>query len=417
MLLKRRDTLAWVLYDWGNSAFATTVIAGFFPVFFKQYWSEGVPATESTLQLGIAHSIASLIVAVLAPILGAMADYGGWRKRMLLGFTVIGVLATAALAGVGRGDWPLAVAVFTIASVGFWGSNAFYDALMVDVSPPGHLDKVSALGYSAGYLGGGLLFTLNVAMMLNPELFGLADAEQAVQVSFVSVALWWALSSVPLALWVHERGEARAASVIAVARAGWGQFLETCRHLRNYRTVMWFLFAYWLYIDGVYTVIKMAVDYGLALGFPAESLIIALVITQFVGFPAALVFGSLGQRFGARRGIIVGIVLYMGVTTWAASMDEIWEFYAMAVIIGLAQGGVQALSRSYFASIIPLDKSAEFFGFYNMLGKFASIIGPLLMGFTAVATGSSRLSILSLLVLFALGLWFLMRMPTEEQRI
>jgi MFS transporter, UMF1 family len=417
MLLKRRDTLAWVLYDWGNSAFATTVIAGFFPVFFKQYWSAGTPATESTLQLGIANSVASLIVAVIAPILGAMADCGGWRKRMVLGFTVIGVLATAALAGVGRGDWPMAVLIFTIASLGFWGSNAFYDALVVDVSPEGHLDKVSALGYSAGYLGGGLLFALNVVMTLKPELFGLADSVQAVQLSFVSVAIWWALASVPLALWVHERGESQAASVIAVARAGWSQFLETCRHLRSYRPVMWFLFAYWLYIDGVYTVIKMAVDYGLSLGFSSDSLIVALLITQFVGFPSALVFGTLGERFGARRGIIVGISLYMAVTTWAASMDQIWEFYVMAVIIGLVQGGVQALSRSYYASIIPADKSGEFFGFYNMLGKFASIIGPLLMGFTAVYTGSSRLSILSLLVLFVLGLWFLMRVPAADERI
>jgi len=411
MLLKRRDTLGWVLYDWGNSAFATTVIAGFFPVFFKQYWSAGTPATESTLQLGIANSVASLIVAILAPVLGAMADVGGWRKRLVLGFTVLGVLATAALAGVGQGDWPLAVLVFTVASLGFWGSNAFYDALVVDVSPPGKLDQVSALGYSAGYLGGGVLFAINVAMTLKPEFFGLADAVAAVKLSFISVAIWWTLSTVPLALWVHERGEARSLSVLAVARAGWAQFLDTFRHLREYREVMWFLFAYWLYIDGVYTVIKMAVDYGLALGFPSDSLIKALLITQFVGFPAALFFGHLGERFGARRGIIVGIALYMAVTTWATSLNEIWEFYAMAVIIGLVQGGVQALSRSYYASIIPADKSAEFFGFYNMLGKFASIIGPMLMGVTAVLTGSSRLSILSLLVLFVLGLWFLMRVP------
>jgi UMF1 family MFS transporter len=414
MLLKRRDTLAWVLYDWGNSAFATTVIAGFFPIFFKQYWSAGTPATESTLQLGIANSVASLIVAILAPVLGAMADCGGWRKRMVLGFTAIGVAGTVALAGVGQGDWQLAVIVFTVASLGFWGSNAFYDALVVDVSPPDHLDKVSALGYSAGYLGGGLLFSLNVAMTLKPELFGLDDAVQAVKLSFVSVAVWWTLATIPLAFWVHERGESRLTSVVAVAVAGWRQFLDTFKDLRQYRSIMWFLFAYWLYIDGVYTVIKMAVDYGLALGFSSDSLIVALLITQFVGFPSALVFGALGERFGARRGIIVGIALYMAVTTWASSMSEIWEFYAMAVIIGMVQGGVQALSRSYFASIIPADKSAEFFGFYNMLGKFASIIGPLLMGFTAVLTGSSRLSLLSLLVLFVLGLWFLMRVPDQR---
>lgn len=413
-LLKRRDTLAWVLYDWGNSAFATTVIAGFYPVFSKEYWGSGLSATESTFQLGVVSSIASLIIAVMAPILGAVADQGGWRKRMVLGFTVIGVAGTAGLYWVGQGEWFLAGLVFTIASLGFWGGNAVYDALVVDVAPPGKLDQVSALGYSAGYLGGGLLFAVNVAMVLKPELFGIADATQAVKLSFLSVALWWALATIPLWRWVHERGEAARISVAAAARAGWGQFLGTFREIKRYRHILWFLLAYWMYIDGVYTVIKMAVDYGLALGFPAESLIVALLITQFVGFPAALIFGTIGERFGARRGIIIGIAVYMAVTTWATSLTEIWEFYAMAVIIGLVQGGVQALSRSYYASIIPPDKSAEFFGFYNMLGKFASIVGPLLMGVTALITGSSRYSILSLLVLFVAGLWFLMRVPARE---
>lgn len=402
-ILSRREVLSWALYDWANSAFATTVMAGFFPVFFKEYWSAGVDATVSTFRLGSANSIAGLAVALLAPLLGAMADSGGAKKRFLFFFVLVGVAMTGSLCLVGRGLWGLAAAGYIFAVIGFSAGNIFYDSLIVDVAGPKEMDFVSALGYSVGYLGGGLLFLLNVAMTLKPSLFGLSSAKEAVRLSFLTVALWWALFSVPIFLYVRESGGRAARLGWAAARAGVRQLVDTFHHLRSLKVVMTFLVGYWLYIDGVHTIIRMAVDYGLSLGFEANSLIVALLITQFVGFPAALAFGKIGERIGTKRAIFIGIAVYGGITLWGYFMDRVFEFYALAVAVGLVQGGVQSLSRSFYARIIPRDKSAEFFGFYNMVGRFAAIIGPFLMGWVGAATGSSRLSILSILALFVAG--------------
>ena len=402
-VLRRRKVVAWALYDWANSSFATTVMAGFFPVFFKQYWSAGSEATVSTFRLGMSNGIASGAIAVLAPLLGAIADRGGARVKLLLLFTVLGVAMTAALYWVERGDWPLAVLFYALAGVGFWGGTTFYDSLLPDVAEEPELDLVSGYGYALGYLGGGLLFLVNVVMTLNPKLFGLADAAQAVRVSFLSVALWWALFTVPLLLFVRERQPATPLRPLAAFRAGWRELWQTLSHLRAYRALSLFLVSYWLYIDGVNTVIKMAVDYGLSLGFDSKSLIVALLVTQFVAFPAALAFGWIGKRFGPRSGILLCIGVYLGVTIGGYYLQTVAQFYALAVVIGLVQGGIQSLSRSYFARLVPSDKSGEFFGFFNMMGKFAAVIGPMLMGWVALVSGSSRLAILSIAVLFALG--------------
>jgi UMF1 family MFS transporter len=217
------------------------------------------------------------------------------------------------------------------------------------------------------------------------------------------VAVWWALFSLPLLLFVRERKPAAPLGVVAALRAGFGELFATLGHLRRYRHLVVFLLAYWLYIDGVNTVIKMAVDYGLALGFPSSSLIVALLLTQFVAFPASFAFAWIGRRVGARAGIQLGVLIYLGTTVWAYWLDNVAEFYAMAVVIGLVQGGVQSLSRSFFGRLVPADKSGEFFGFFNMMGKFATVIGPPLMGLVGQLTGSSRLAILSLVLLFAAG--------------
>lgn len=402
-VLVRRPVLSWALYDWANSAFATTVMAGFFPVFLKEYWSAGSSAVESTSRLGLANGVSSLIVALLAPLLGAMADRGGTRVRLVAFFTVLGVANTAALYWVGKGDWPLAVLFYAIANLGFQGGIAFYDSLVIDVAEPRELDWVSSYGYALGYLGGGLLFALNVAMTLKPELFGLASAAEAVRISFLSVAVWWAVFSLPLFLFVRERKPAVPLGALAALRAGFGELWSTLRQLRRYRPVALFLAAYWLYIDGVNTVIKMAVDYGLALGFPASSLIAALLLTQFVAFPSSLAFAWIGQRFGARAGIQLAVLVYLATTIWAYWLDHVLEFYAMATVIGLVQGGIQSLSRSFFGRLVPPDKSGEFFGFFNMMGKFATVIGPPLMALVGQLTGSSRLALLSLVLLFAGG--------------
>lgn len=410
-----RSTWSWVLYDWANSAFATTVMAGFFPIFLKQYWSAGADPTESTFQLGIGNAIAGIIVAALAPVLGAIADRGGVRKKFLLLFTVLGILSTAGLYFVAKGDWPMAIALYVLGTVGFTAGVVFYDALIVDVAEPRHFDFVSGFGYAFGYLGGGVLFAVNVWMTLQPAAFGLADAAEAVRLSFVTVALWWAVFCIPLFLFVRERKPLDAPPLAGAIVAGWRQFIDTFREIRRLRPIFLFLLAYWFYIDGVNTVIKMAVDYGLSLGFETSSLITALLLVQFIGFPAAIAFGWLGEKWGTKRGIYLAIAVYTGVTAWAYFLDNETEFFAMAIAIGLVQGGIQSLSRSYYARMIPADKSAEFFGFYGMIGKFATIIGPVLMGWVGVATGSPRLAILSIAVLFVIG-WVLLAAVDEPAR-
>jgi UMF1 family MFS transporter len=403
------------MYDWASSAFATTVMAGFFPMFFKQYWCAGVDVTVSTLRLGVASSAASLMVAAMAPVLGAVADGSAARRAYLLKFAGMGVAATGALYLVPQACWLEAAIVYVVAILGFSGANVFYDSLLVFVAPPGRRDFVSAFGFALGYLGGGVLFAVNVLMTLYPAFFGLDGPGEAVRVSFVTVSVWWLVFSIPLARYVRE-GDGRPAGpgVAARVREGLSELAATFRRVRELRAIWLFLIAYWLYIDGVHTIVRMAVDYGLALGFPSNSLITALLITQFVGFPAALVFGRLGERAGARRAIVAGIAVYVLVAVWGYRMQSVWEFYVMAGVVGLVQGGVQSLSRSFYASLIPPGRSAQFFGFYNTLGRFAAVLGPLIMGGVSYATGNPRLSIIAIISLFIAGGALLLRVRTPE---
>jgi MFS transporter, UMF1 family len=403
----------WAMYDWANSAFATTVMAGFFPVFFKHYWNADVAVTESTFRLGLANSMASLLIVLTAPLLGAIGDYLGRRKRMLMGFAFLGLLMTGGLYLVGEGEWQLAAAVYVLAVFGFSGSNIFYDSLLPFVSSRDDLDRTSALGFSLGYLGGGLLLGLNVLMTLKPQWFGLTDAAMAVRLSFVMVALWWLVFSLPLMVLVPEPENHPHGVTPRVLGIGFRRIGDTLRKIRRLRPVWLFLVAYWLYIDGVGTIVRMAVDYGLSLGFEQKSLILALLITQFTGFPAALLFGWIGSRFGPRAGIFLALLIYTVVTLYGAMMDSVKDFYLLAFAIGLAQGGIQALSRSLYARMIPRGHTAEFFGFYNMLGKFAAILGPLMIGLVGTMTGSPRAGILSLLVLFVAGAILLIRVNPD----
>ncbi len=413
-LLTRRPVVAWAFYDWANSAFATTVMAGFFPVFFNQYWSAGTESAVTTFRLGVANGIGSALIALLAPLLGAIADRGGARVRMLAFFTVLGAALTAALYWVGQGDWITATLVYSIAAFGFAGGITFNDALIMDVAEPAEFDRVSAYGYSLGYAGGGLLLLLNVAMVTTPQAFGLADASHAVRVAFPMVAVWWLVFTVPTLLWVRERVPGRVLPLAAATGAGWKELRQTIGQVRRYRPLLWFLLAYWLYIDGVNTIIKMAVNYGLALGFPQQSLIGALLLTQFVGFPAALAFGWLAGRIGARNGIFIAIGVYAVATVAAYWMQSVTHFYMLAATIGLVQGGIQSLSRSYFAALVPPGKQGEFFGFYNMMGKFAAVLGPFLVGITALLTDSPRAGMLSIVVLFIGGAILLARAQRAE---
>lgn len=400
--------LSWALYDWANSAFALVVITAFVPVMLAGYWSGGAPSPLTTFRLGMANGIASIIVVVLAPLLGALTDRSGRRKLVLGLATAIGVLATEGLAIVGEGGWLPALALFAIASVGFFSANSLYDAMLIDVAAPGQYDRVSAWGYALGYLGGALLFLLGVAMLLDPGWFGLPGETAALQLSFLLVAAWWTVFSLPLLLFVRERsGDARLPEV-AIA-ASFRQVIASLRALRGQRNLLFFLAAYWLYIDGVYTIIKMAVDYGLSQGLSARDVTTAILLTNFIGFPAAIAFGRIGEWIGPKRGIVIALLVYVVATAAAVFLTTAVEFYALAVSIGMVQGGVQSLSRSLYARLVPAAQRGEYFGFYNMLGKFSSILGPMLAGSLALLAGSQRVGILSIVVLFVAGLWLLSR--------
>jgi UMF1 family MFS transporter len=409
-----RPSVAWAFYDWANSAFATTVIAGFFPLFFKQYWSAGTDVTVSTFQLGAANSLASIVVALCAPVLGAMADHRGNKKTFLLVFAALGITMTGGLYTVAQGAWQAAIVLFVLATIGFAGSNIFYDALLVDVATVCRRHSVSAFGFALGYLGGGVLFALNVVMVLTPQTFGLGSVSAAVRLAFVMVAVWWAIFSIPLAIWVDEISGGNRTSGWVPAMAAWQQLQETFRKLRTLRMVVLFLAAYWLYIDGIGTIIRMAVDYGMSLGFEPKSLMVALLITQFVGFPAALIFGKIGNRYGAKAGILLGLSAYIGAAIWGFFMQREAEFFILAAVIGSVQGGVQALSRSLYSRLIPQHQAAEFFGFYNMLGKFAAVIGPILMGWVAMRTGNPRHGIISIIGLLVVGAILLLWVDETE---
>ncbi len=403
-----RAVASWAMYDWANSAFSTTVMAGFVPVLFKHYWNAGVDASTSSFRLGLTNSIASLVVALIAPALGAIADAGGTRKRFLVASAGIGILATTWLFFVGQGDWASAAVIYAAGVVGFSASMIFYDAMLVDVATPATSDRVSALGFGLGYLGGGVLFALNVVMTQKPALFGLADATAAARWSFLTVALWWSLFTIPLILNVRERA-APARDAGGAGRRGLHQIAQTFHHLRAHRNILVFLLGYWLYIDGVHTIVRMAVDYGISLGFESSSLILALLLTQFVGFPASLAFGRIGERFGARTGILIAIAVYALICVWGYRLAHIWEFYALAGAIGLVQGGINSLSRSWYSRLIPREQSAQFFGYYNTIGRFSAVLGPVFMGWISVATGNPRLSMLGLIVFFVVGALFLAR--------
>ncbi len=414
MLDQRKSIWGWSLYDWANSAFATTVMSGFFPLFFKAYWANPNNPAESTFYLGWANSIASIFVAAMAPFLGAIADRGTAKKKFLILFAFLGIVMTGGLWIVAQGHWQMAVLLYVLATIGFSSSNIFYDSLLPGVASEKKVDYVSSLGFALGYIGGGILFLVNVLMYLKPELFGIPDGATAIRLSFVSVAVWWAVFTIPVWLWVDEPEIYEPVGMGKAIGLGWKQLMDTLKDIRHLKVVGMFLLAYWLYIDGVDTIVRMAVDYGMTLGFPSSSLITALLMVQFIAFPAALLYNLFAKKIGIKPAILVGIGGYSVITFLGYFMSEQWHFYTLAAMIGLFQGGIQALSRSMYTRLIPAEKSAEFFGFYNMLGKFAAVIGPALMGTITLMTGNIRYGILSILILFLLGAYFFIKVDIEE---
>jgi UMF1 family MFS transporter len=413
-----RRVLAWAFYDWANSAFALSVLAVLFPLFMGAYWSAGDSGAVVTARLAWINAIASALICVLSPVFGTIADAGGLRKRFLAILTVLGAAATALLGSVGEGGWVLAGLFFILGSLGYYGSTIFYDSLIIDVTEPRNYSYVSSLGFAIGYFGGAVLLTLHVVMLTNPEAWGFESATGVIRFAFVTVGAWWACFALPLLLFVHEKKSATAVqkNVVGVA---YRELRSTLSRIRQYRNVVIFLLAYWLYIGGVFTVITMAVNYGQRLGFEQKDLVMALLVTNFAGFPATILYGMFGHKFGPRPGIYLAIAVYLLMSILAVFMSEVWHFYAMAIVIGCVQGGVQGLSRSLYASLIPAEQPGEFFGFYNTLTKFAHVTGLTLVGIVATVTDDPTRVLLTLLPLFVLGglLLTMVRITPAESEI
>ena len=405
----------WAFYDWANSAFATTVMAGFFPIFFKSYWATDLTDAESTFVIGSANSIVGLLIAVSAPVMGAFADAGNSKKTLLLTFAVLGIISTGYLFFIPESSWKFAIIFYSVGVIGFSGGNIFYDALLVSVAEDKDRNRVSSLGFSLGYLGGGLLFLLNVLMFSFPNLFGLSTQIEAVLWSFLSVAIWWSIFTVPLITGVKEpQINNKNNGFIVTSKEAFKSLYATARSIKQYRSAVVFLLAYFLYMDGVDTIIRMATSYGSDIGLSAQSMIGALLLTQFIGFPATLVFGNYSDRFGHKQTLTFAIIIYIAVVIFSSQMDSAVEFFIMASVIGLVQGGVQAISRSFFSTLIPENKAAEFFGFYNFIGKSSVFIGPFMVSGIALLTDNPSLGILSLLLLFVPGLILLRRVPESK---
>jgi UMF1 family MFS transporter len=408
--LHRGIVNAWCLYDWGNSAFSTTVEAAVLPVYFKEVAGKWLPGNMATVYWGYAAAFALLVGAVLAPILGSIGDYTGGKKRYLSAFAALGVVATAALALVGEGDWPLALACIVVGSVGFAGAAVFYDSLLLHIAGPEEIDYVSSKGYALGYLGGGLLLAVNIAMIqFLPGTLG-------AQLSFLSVAVWWGAFTVPLLRRVPEPPADRSGMPAGLnpVRAGFRRLGETFRHLQRYRQLLLFLVAFWLYNDGIGTIIKMATIYGAEVGIGMMDLIGALLLTQFVGIPFSLLFGKFGTRIGTKRAIMLGLGWYTLIACAGYFLSQAWHFWALACAVGMVQGGTQALSRSLFGLMVPKGRSAEFYGFYDVSSKIAGIAGPALFALVGQLTGTSRLSIVALVVFFIGGTLLLTQVDEKE---
>ena len=410
-----KSAWSWALYDWANSAFATTVMAGFFPIFFKSYWASNLSDAESTFAIGSVNSLVGLLIAFSAPVLGALADAGDSKRKFLFSFAFLGIIATGYLFFIPESSWKLAVVFYGIGVIGFSGGNIFYDSLLVTVSKEKERNRVSALGFSLGYLGGGILFLLNVAMFLYPNWFGLENQIEAVLWSFLSVAVWWLIFSLPIYLNVKEPVQNTSKKQInTVIADAFENLLNTAKSIKKFKSAVIFLLAYFLYMDGVDTIIRMATSYGSDIGLSATSMIQALLLTQFIGFPATLVFGYYADRFGYKYSLSFAIIVYIFVVLFSSQMDTALEFYMVASVIGLVQGGVQAISRSFFSTLIPENKAAEFFGFYNFIGKSSVFLGPFMVSGIALITGSPSYGILSLLILFIPGLILLWLVPEKN---
>jgi UMF1 family MFS transporter len=404
------------MYDWANSAFATTIMAAMFPPFYRSMVTgAGLGEANATAYWAYTTSAALLIVALLAPVLGAISDHTGGKKWYVAFFAALGVVGTGLFAFLGEQTYLLGSVLFIVGNVGFAGANVFYESLLPHVARQDDVDRVSTRGYALGYVGGGILLVVNVLWYMKPDWFFMPNVGFALRASFFSVAVWWALFSIPLFRRVPEppvvcvEGESAGA-----LRAGFERLARTFRQITRYRQLLLFLVAFWIYNDGIGTIIKMATAYGDEIGIGLTDMTIALIITQFVGIPFSILFGSLARRLGTKRSILLALGVYVLISIAGYFMQTATLFYVLAFMVGMVQGGSQALSRSLYAAMVPKCRSAEFFGFFSTSSKFAGIFGPLLFGVVAQLAGGSRLSIISVILFFVVGGLLLTRVDEQE---
>ena len=413
-----REEKSWILYDVGNSAFVLIMVTAIMPIYFKDVAAQGLSAAVSTAHWGFANSAAALVLALLAPVLGAFADSRNRKKRFFLFFLIVGLIFTLALARITAGQWLLCLVLFVCARIGWAGANIFYDAFLVDVTTPDRMDYISARGYALGYVGSVIPFLLVIALIRSAGMDDGLPIGQ-VQVGFIVVAIWWMIFSIPA---IRNVKQVQAAAIVDGPVIGsFTRLIDTFKNIRNHRQPFLFLVAYFFYIDGVGTIITMSTAYGRDLGFGIDLLIVVLLFIQVVAFPCTLVYGKLAERFTAKSLLMAGIIIYCLVTLLAFALPWITDirmktalFWLLAFLVASSMGGLQSLSRSCFARLIPAEKSAEFFGFYNVFGKFAAIAGPMLMGLITRLSGDSRWGILSILLLFIAGACILARVQLEK---
>ncbi|MCM3411694.1 MFS transporter [Metabacillus litoralis] len=415
-MMKRftKEENSWIFYDWASSAYSIIISTAVFPIYYKAAATNaGVSAANSTAYLGYTISIATFILAMLGPILGTIADYQGYKKRFFSFFFTLGMGFTALLAFIPSEQWLLLLACYTLAAIGFSGTNIFYDAFLVDVTTEERMNRVSARGFGLGYIGSTIPFIISIAIIVlaQSELIPLSTTA-ASKTAFIITAVWWGLFTIPLFKNVQQRYyiEREANPVFNSFK----RLFKTLKEVRKHRALFLFLLAYFFYIDGVGTIITMSTAYGTDLGINSTSLLIILFITQVVAAPFAILYGRLSERFTGKKMLYVGIVIYMGVCIYAYFLDSTLDFWILAMLVATSQGGIQALSRSYYAKLIPKEKANEFFGFYNIFGKFASIMGPLLVGVTAQVTGNSSSGVFSLVILFIIGILILIKVPEPK---
>lgn len=423
--LHRRELRAWATYDWANSAVSTTIISAVFPAYFIAVVAKDVPEAEATARFTLATTLAMIVITVISPVLGALADFKAIRKRLLATFLALGAAAVSGLFLVQQGDVLLALVLFGAVNIAASGTFVFYDALLPHVAREDEMDRVSAAGYALGYLGGGLLLALNLAWILRPAWFGLpsgpdlspSDATLPTRLALLSVAAWWVAFALPLLLIVPEPPrvlEADERSGQGPIRVAFRRLGETFRSLRGYRNTFLMTLAFLVYNDGIMTIIRMGVLFGASLGLPKEALIGALLLAQVVGVPCAFLFGALATRIGAKRSIYVGLATYVFICLFAFRVQTATQFFVLAGLIATVQGGSQAISRSLFASLVPRHKSAEFFSFFSFGEKFAGILGPALFGVVVATTGDHRMAIVMVIVFFVIGGTILRFVNVEE---